>query len=74
MSQMSKEKVQTLMLAGGLGKRLDCMTGGFQPKCFVDLLPGYQAIDYVQEQLDKIGIQATRRNSSSYCSRLCFSI
>ena len=56
---MYKENVQTLMLAGGLGKRLEEITGSNQPKCFVELQHNFRAIDYVLEQLNHIGIVAT---------------
>lgn len=56
---MQKERVETLMLAGGLGKRLEDITGGNKPKSFVDLQHNYRGIDYVVEQLQKIGIDAT---------------
>ena len=56
---MKKERVETLMLAGGLGKRLEDITGGNQPKCFVELKHQYTALDYVLEQLQKIGLTAT---------------
>lgn len=56
---MRKEGVETLMLAGGLGKRLEDITGGNRPKCFVELQHNYRAIDYVLEQLNRIGIVAT---------------
>jgi len=47
------------MLAGGFGKRLENVTGGNQPKCFVNLQHEYRAIDFIVEQLEKIGIDAT---------------
>lgn len=56
---MKKERIQTLMLGGGLGKRLKDITGGNQPKCFVELQHNYTAFDYVIEQLQKIGLTAT---------------
>lgn len=44
---MRKDQVHVLMLAGGLGRRLSEVTGGSQPKCFVELKPGLRAIDYI---------------------------
>lgn len=56
---MRQDQIETLILAGGLGMGLREMTGGSQPKCFVELSPGYRAIDYVLEQLNRIGMTAT---------------
>ena len=34
---MKEREIETLMLAGGIGKRLESITGCNQPKCFVEL-------------------------------------
>lgn len=56
---MHANSIEALMMAGGLGKRLENITGGNRPKCFVELQPQYSAIDYVLEQLEKIQLPAT---------------
>ena len=56
---MKEREIETLMLAGGIGKRLESITGCNQPKCFVELQHQYTAFDYILEQLQKIGLTAT---------------
>lgn len=57
---MKIERIQPLMLAGGVGQRMWEITGGGRiPKCFLPIGKYNKAIDYIVEQLEKYGIRAT---------------
>lgn len=56
---MIKNGIEALILAGGVGQRLRDVTGQSVPKCLVELKNGLTGLDYVNEQLGRLGLVAT---------------